>query len=653
MNDRYDVVIVGGGHAGCEAALAAARLGCETLLLTNDPATLARMSCNPAIGGLAKGQVVREIDALGGVMGIAADRTAIQFKVLNASRGPAVRGLRVQSDKALYSEEMTRQIHSAPGLSVGQGLAAGFLIEEGRLAGLRLEGHETVRCRSAVVTTGTFLRGLLHVGTDRRSAGRWGEPPAVSLSQALSERGLRLGRMKTGTPPRVRSASIDRERMQASGGDAHPIPFSFRTRDERFPRQPQVLCWLTHTSPAVHDLIRSHLGDSPVYSGAIVGRGPRYCPSIEDKVVRFADKERHQIFVEPEGLTTDWIYLNGLSMSLPPAVQEKIVRAIAGLERAEILRPAYAVEYDVVFPDQLDDSLELRSLPGLFLAGQINGTSGYEEAAGQGLLAGINAAFQAMVPARAPLVLRRDQAYIGVMVDDLVTQGAEEPYRLLSSRAEHRLLLGPESAYARLTPLAFSRGLLTEAEATPILEREALLSRTASVLESVAVNPDRRTIERLAGLGIPLTEATTLAGLFRRPDFRADEAREWVEESLPTPEARDGLHALDGEGLDRLVALFRYEGFLRREREAVRRVGESSERSIPAGFVYRGLPGLSAEAVEKLERHRPRTLGQAGRIPGVTPAAVTLLLARLTLARHGRRDENADPRPDRSAGEIA
>jgi tRNA uridine 5-carboxymethylaminomethyl modification enzyme len=605
--------------------------------LTNDPATLARMSCNPAVGGLAKGQVVREIDALGGAMGLVADRTAIQFKVLNASRGPAVRGLRVQSDKALYAREMSRTILSAQRLTVGKGTAAGFLVEDGRLAGLHLQEGGTVRCRSAVVTTGTFLRGLLHVGQDRRAAGRWGEPPAVSLSGALEELGLRLGRMKTGTPPRVRSESIDRERMQSAAGDPRPTPFSFRSRSEPFPRQPQVLCWLTHTSPAVHDLIRAHLADSPLYSGAIVGRGPRYCPSIEDKVVRFADKERHQIFVEPEGLTTDWIYLNGLSMSLPSEIQERIVHSIVGLERAEILRPAYAVEYDMVFPEQLNDSLELRALPGLFLAGQINGTSGYEEAAGQGLVAGINAAFQAGPGRREPFVLRRDQAYIGVMVDDLVTQGAEEPYRLLSSRAEHRLLLGPESAYARLTPLALSRGLLTEEEAAPILEREARLVRTARELEGVCVNPDRRTLGRLDELGVPLAEATTLAGLFRRPDFDALGAREWVSENLPTDLAREELAALDEEGVDRLVAHFRYEGFLRREREAVRRVAESAERAIPAGFVYRGLPGLSAEALEKLERHRPRTLGQAGRIPGVTSAAVTTLLARLAFERRERQ----------------
>lgn len=633
MNASYDVVVVGGGHAGCEAALASARLGCETLLLTNDASTLARMSCNPAVGGLAKGQVVREVDALGGAMGLVADRTAIQFKVLNGSRGPAVRGLRVQSDKALYAAEMTARVESAPRLSVGVGLAAGFFVEKGRLAGIRTERGEVLRCRSAVVTTGTFLKGLLHVGTTQRPAGRWNEPPAISLSDALRELGLRLARMKTGTPPRVRSDSIDRSRMTESPGDERPVPFSFRSRSEAFPRQPQVLCWLTHTTPQVHDLIRENLPNSPLYSGAILGRGPRYCPSIEDKVVRFAEKERHQIFVEPEGLSTDWIYLNGLSMSFPPGIQERIVRGIPGLERSEILRPAYAVEYDVVLPEQLDDTLELRALPGLFLAGQINGTSGYEEAAGQGLLAGANAAIRAQPGSIEPVVLGRDQAYIGVMVDDLVTMGAEEPYRLLSSRAEFRLLLGADTAYSRLTPLAVAKGLMTEEEAEPILEREARIGRLVEELESTSVNPDRQTVDELARRGIPLSEETTLAGLFRRPDFDAQANRDWVARMHARQDESRDFEALDPEGIDRLVSHFRYEGFLRREKLSNRRLSESNEVPIPENFGYGSLSGLSREAVEKLERHRPRTLGQAGRIPGVTPAAVTLLMATLFQSR--------------------
>ena len=633
MSSRWDVVVVGGGHAGVEAALAAARVGAETLLVTGDPATIGRMSCNPAVGGLAKGQVVREIDALGGAMGLVADRTAIQFKVLNASRGPAVRGLRCQSDKALYAAELRRFVTSAPRVTVVAGTAAGFSVDRGRLAGVVLEDGTALACRAAVVTTGTFLSGLVHVGESRREAGRWNEPPAKSLSAALAARGLRLGRMKTGTPPRVAAGSVDVGRMQRAPGDERPVPFSFRSRGEPFPAQPQVDCWLTHTGEKVHDLVRESLPLSPLYSGRITGRGPRYCPSIEDKVVRFPEKTRHQIFVEPEGLSTDWLYLNGLSMSLPPATQEQVVRLINGLERAEILRPAYAVEYDVVFPEQLAVSLETRALPGLFLAGQINGTSGYEEAAGQGIVAGTNAA-RAAKDLGEPLVLSRDEAYIGVMLDDLVTLGLDEPYRLLTSRAEHRLLLGADSAYARLAEKAVAFSLVTEEDAAPILEAEARHARVASALEAARVTPDRVTRERLAVDGVLVVEETTLAGLLRRPDLDASSLRAFLAETLDEEERVD-LAALDAEALGRVASELRYAGFLPRERQTVARLRRAGGRRIPQNFIYRGLPGLSLEAIEKLERHRPGTLGQAARIPGVTPAATALLLARLLVKDRG------------------
>jgi len=632
METRWDVIVVGGGHAGGEAALASARLGRRTLLLTRERAAIGRMSCNPAVGGLAKGQVVREIDALGGAMGLVADRTAIQFKVLNASRGTAVRGLRCQSDKALYAAEMARVLAATPNLTVGEGTASGFFVRGGRLAGLTLEDGSTLACRAAVVTTGTFLRGLIHVGEVQREAGRWNEPPARSLSDALRALGLRLGRMKTGTPPRVRAGSVDLSRMSRAPGDARPIAFSFRSRREIFPRQTQVDCWLTYTDEAVHDLIRKSLPLSPLYSGRIVGRGPRYCPSIEDKVVRFAEKPRHQIFVEPEGLSTDWLYLNGLSMSLPERIQESIVRMIPGLEAAEILRPAYAVEYDMVHPEQLDVSLETRALPGLFLAGQINGTSGYEEAAGQGLVAGASAA--RAVSGDAPLRLGRHEAYIGVMLDDLVTLGLEEPYRLLTSRAEHRLLLGADTAYARLTGTALAHGLVTEAEAAPVLEAEARVARARAKLSAARVHPDRATKGRFSGQGIALNEETTLGGLLRRPETDLSVLRALCSEGLDAETAAD-LDALREEERDRLVSDMRYEGFVAREREAVARAARASERVFPSGFVYRGIPGLSTEAVEKLERHRPRTLGQASRLPGVTAAAVAVLLARLLATGRG------------------
>jgi len=628
VRDRFEVVVVGGGHAGCEAALAAARLGRDTLLLTSDPAALARMSCNPAVGGLAKGQVVREIDALGGAMGLVADRAGIQFKVLNASRGPAVRGPRAQSDKVLYSAEMSRLLAGVPGLTVAAGTAAGFRVRDGRLAGILLEEGGAVACDAAVVTTGTFLRGLIHVGAESRAAGRWGEPPARSLSAALAALGLRLGRMKTGTPPRVAAAGLDTAKMTRARGDARPVPFSFRSRREPFPRLPQVDCFLTHTNERVHETIRRHLHESPLYSGKIVGRGPRYCPSIEDKVVRFAERPRHQIFVEPEGLDTEWTYLNGLSMSLPAAVQEEIVHAIPGLERAELLRPAYAIEYDSVFPEQLDDTLEVRALPGLHLAGQINGTSGYEEAAGQGLVAGVNAARR---PGDEPFVLARHEAYIGVMIDDLVTLGADEPYRLLTSRAEHRLLLGAETAYARLVPTAVARRLVSPRLADEILEREERLRRVRGALEAVPVRPDRATVDALAALDVPLVEASTLAGLLRRPNVDVGKLRPFVAAALGGGAGE--LTALEEEEFERLACEIRYAGFLARERESVRRVARAADVRIPPDFTYRGLAGLSLEAAEKLERHRPRTVGQAGRIPGVTPAAVTLLLARVTMRR--------------------
>ena len=630
MEAAFDVVVVGGGHAGCEAALAAARLGRSTLLVTMDPSATARMSCNPAIGGLAKGQVVREIDALGGAMGLVADRTGIQFKALNGSRGPAVRGLRCQSDKLLYSKEMTSFLGKTPGLSVAMGTAERFVVRRGRLAGLVLKDGTEIRCGAAVVTGGTFLRGLIHVGDRRSPEGRWGESAAENLSGALANLGLRLGRMKTGTPPRVAAGSIDRSVMAAAKGDERPVPFSFRSRRESFPKLRQVDCHLTHTSGKVHDLIRASLHQSPLYSGKIVGRGPRYCPSIEDKVVRFAERERHQIFVEPEGLETDWLYLNGLSMSLPLDVQERIVHLLPGLERAVILRPAYAIEYDMVFPEQLRDTLETRALPGLFLAGQVNGTSGYEEAAGQGLLAGANAAFAATGETRT-VILGRHEAYIGVMVDDLVTLGTEEPYRRLTSRAEHRLLLGADTAWARLTPKAVEFGLVSKQAADEILEREARIERAKAALSGLRLTPDEETRSALGKIGVSLLEQTTGAALARRPGLSLAAVRGCLEARMTPGEAAE-FTLLVSDELERTADDLMYAGFLERDRAALERVAGAERRQIPEQFVFRGLSGLSLEAAEKLERHRPRTLGQASRIPGVSPAAITLLLAHLAVA---------------------
>jgi tRNA uridine 5-carboxymethylaminomethyl modification enzyme len=524
-------------------------------------------------------------------------------------------------------------VGSAQRVRVARGTASGLVTEKGRLTGLRMSDGSVVSCRAAVITGGTFLGGLIHVGDERREAGRWDEPRATGLSSALAERGFRLARMKTGTPPRVAFDSLDLGVMQPSAGDPAPTPFSHRSGCERFPALRQVDCWITYTTEAVHDLIRRSLPLSALYSGRIVGRGPRYCPSIEDKVVRFAERERHQIFVEPEGLSTDWVYLNGLSMSFPEEIQRLIVRGIPGLSRAEILRPAYAVEYDVVLPEQLRDTLETRAVPGLFLAGQINGTSGYEEAAGQGLVAGTNAALVAEGRERE-FVLGREEAYIGVMIDDLVTLGTDEPYRILSSRAENRLLLGPDTAYARLTAKAADFGLVDQREADGILEREARLERVKETFRATKLTPARKTREALGGMGIPLVEQGSLAGLVRRPEVAVEEIREWAANLLPAAEA-DELLSLDAGTLARLRDDLRYEGVLRREKATIERVSRAGARRIPEEFVYRGLPGLSLEAAEKLERHRPRTLGQASRIPGVSPAATTLVLAHL-VAREKR-----------------
>jgi len=598
-----DVIIVGAGHAGCEAAWAAAEIGCRVGLCTLSPDTVALMPCNPAIGGTAKGHLVREIDAMGGLMGRAIDATGIQFKLLNRSRGPAVWSPRAQADKRRYGAWVRQALYAHPNISWLLGRAGRIVTTDGRVSGLAFEDGRTVGCHSLVITTGTFLNGLVHVGDEQHPAGRAGEPPTRQLADSLRDLGLVMGRLKTGTPPRLDRRSIDFSRFEVQRGDEVVVPFSFVSAAA--PRN-RINCHIVHTTGRVHDVVRQNIDRSPLYNGRISGIGPRYCPSLEDKVMRFPDKERHQIFLEPEGLDVDEVYVNGLSMSLPRDVQDAVVHALPGLEDARVLRHAYAVEYDFVQPTELRPSLELKALPGLFLAGQINGTSGYEEAAAQGLMAGVNAGRRAR--GIEPVVLGRDEAYMGILVDDLVTRGCLEPYRMFTSRAEHRLRLRIDNADLRLTPAGRAAGLVDD-------RRWAIFERRRDRLDR---NRTRATSTRVSVDG----EMTTAAQALGRPPVTL-ESLEAQGLSLDVDEVRGDLDRAT------LVAEFKYRGYLKRQEADVLRARTDEQRRIPAGFSYAGIPGLSREIVERLTAVQPVTVGQAARVPGVTPAAVAIVASRV------------------------
>lgn len=619
FDETFDVIVIGAGHAGCEAASASARLGAQTALVTINLDLIGQMSCNPAVGGIAKGHLVREMDALGGIMGRVIDRTGIQFRLLNRSRGPAVQAPRAQADRALYRTEMRRTLEATPNLHLRQGIVVDLVVKNGQIYGVELQDTRRLGAKAVVIATGTFLNGLIHTGHRTHTAGRAGEPASIELAESLKRLGFPVGRLKTGTPPRLDGRTIDWDAFEPQLADERPVPFSF---DTDHIEQPQITCFIGYTTNALHDAIRANIHESPLYSGKIKGIGPRYCPSIEDKVVKFADKDRHQLFLEPEGHNTNEVYLNGFSTSLPSELQQELVRMIPGLDEARIIRPGYAIEYDYIDPRELTPSLQTVRLKGLFHAGQINGTTGYEEAGCQGVIAGINAAL--FVTGREPFRLGREESYTGVLIDDLITQGVDEPYRIFTSRAEYRLALRYDTADARLTPYGRELGLVGDSSWERFNQRRDRLARLRAALEGTRLkrsDPAYASLSRI--LGSDLGDSISLSQLAMRPNVRPD----LIEQLLPAG-VRSEASLPD---LDSALADLLYIGYISAQRATLDRLHQHDSLRVPLNFDFRAISGLSHEMVERLERARPQTFGQARSIPGLTPAALSTLLVQLNL----------------------
>lgn len=612
MESNFDVIVIGAGHAGCEAALAAARMKAKTLLLTINLDHIAFMSCNPAVGGLGKGHLVKELDALDGEMGRNIDATGIQFKVLNTKKGPAVRSTRIQADKTRYALRMKKKIEEQEGLRVRQGTVERLIVDGATVRGVETQWGERLFSRAVVVTTGTFLKGLVHVGLEQFEAGRMGDFSSVGLSQCLKDLGFEIGRLKTGTCPRLDGRTIDFSRLEPQHSDDPPRPFSFLTREITGRLVP---CYITYTNETTHEIIRSGFDRSPLFTGKIKGTGVRYCPSIEDKIVRFKERTRHRIFLEPEGLDTQEYYPNGLSTSLPLDIQIKMLRTVNGLEGVEITRPGYGIEYDFVYPTQLYPTLETKRIGNLFLAGQINGTTGYEEAGAQGLMAGINAALRSRDEGN--FVLGRDEAYIGVMIDDLVTKGVDEPYRMFTSRAEHRLFLREDNADLRLTEKGYDIGAVSKERYGTVIDKRRKIEETHEMLRSVRLKPTKETLERLVNLGIEgIKNPVTLEELLKKPAVAFDD--------LKRIDSR--LGAVEGDIAYQVELNVKYRGYTERQRDMIERTRKLEDKKIPADTRYEEISGLSKEVIERFSKVRPFSLGQASRIPGVTPASITALL---------------------------